>query len=163
MHKLSCLLILSLVFISLASACSRNPEIQGYMFRPEDLAALTPGQTTKEEVQRKLGSPSSKSDFGPETWFYISRKTESMAFFEPKTTDQQVMALEFNGEVLANIKKLGLQDAKKVAFAKDTTPTEGHSIGLMEQLLGNVGKFNRAESARTPGAKLPGGGPAQPY
>lgn len=149
--------VFSLVFIVLiASSCSRGSEIQGYMFRPDDVASLTIGKTTKEEVMRKFGSPSSKSDFGVETWFYVSKKTKSVAFFEPKTLEQDVLALEFNGETLSNIKKLGLNEARNIAFSKDFTPTEGNTIGFFEQILGNVGKFNKSESARTPSANLPG-------
>lgn len=104
--------------------------------------------SSRDDVLALLGTPSSHSTFGPETWYYVSQRKETMAFLKPKTVEQEVLALYFDeaGQV-QEIDHYGLQDGVKVAIAKDITPTEGHSMGVMEQLLGNFGKFNRNSGA----------------
>ena len=115
-------------------------------FPPEEL--LNVGESQKEDVTRALGSPSSTSDFGEETWYYISARKERQAFFAPEVTDQKVVKITFdeNG-IMKSMKRYTLEDGKEVVMVEKTTPTEGHSLGFFEQILGNIGRFNKSQDA----------------
>lgn len=105
--------------------------------------------SSRDDVLALLGTPSSYSSFGPETWYYISQRKETMGFMRPKTVEQEVLALHFDeGGEVQEVEHYGLQDGVKVAVTKDVTPTEGHSMGVMEQLLGNFGKFNKSQQPK---------------
>lgn len=135
------LLILSLV--TLLQGCVKNLAEQGYATNFTELADSGEAVTTKEEVRAKLGSPSTISTFGDETWYYIRSKTENVAFLMPEPITQEVLAVTFNKE--GNISKAEyyqLKDGRRIEFAEDETPTEGNKLGVAEQLLGNLGRFN---------------------
>ena len=66
-----------------------------------------------------------------------------MAFFQEKLLEHHVIAIEFDqNNKVKNVKKYGIEDVQNIAFTQEHTPTYGHDINIVEQLLGNVGKFN---------------------
>ncbi|MBM3571919.1 MAG: outer membrane protein assembly factor BamE [Alphaproteobacteria bacterium] len=139
----------SVAFIGLAAmtaACAPTVNVRGNT--PEDnlISAIRAGVTTRDQVRDQLGSPSSIATFDDNVWYYISKKTEQVAFFTPKVLEQRVVVLRFNdtGRV-AEIKKLTLPDAVDVSLVVRETPTAGHNLTLMEQLVGNLGRFNQGE------------------
>ncbi len=134
---------LCLLPLLLLCACSPTVAQRGHPPLAEMQAALTPEVKTKEDVQRVLGSPSTTSDFGAQTWYYISAERESYAFLAPETVRQEVLRIVFDEE--GNIKQTStadLKDAKDVEITDRVTPTEGHKLGFVEQVMGNVGRFN---------------------
>jgi outer membrane protein assembly factor BamE (lipoprotein component of BamABCDE complex) len=133
-----------------AAACVTKTNQTGYVKEAEITEAVIIGQSSRDDVREKLGSPSSQSTFGTETWYYISGHTEAVAFFTPDIVEQEVIRVEFNDSgIVSDVKKLSKKDGKEFDLVKRTTPTEGHSMGIMEQLLGNIGRFNRQEEAGT--------------
>ena len=109
------------------------------------MSEITPGEQTREDIADILGSPSSIGNFDGETWFYISEKTATLAFFEPEVTERQVVVLTFDKKgVVSSVQKLGIGDGKLLDPVDRETPTEGNQITIMEQLLGNIGRFNNA-------------------
>ena len=79
---------------------------------------------------------------------------ESYAFLKPEITQQKVIQITFNdaGRVAA-IKNYDLADAKEIVMVQRITPTTGKELTVLEQVLGNVGKFNPAtRQGQTPGA-----------
>jgi len=150
--------LITLVFLA---ACSPKVENHGYMKQGEIKDALVVGQTTKDEVLTALGSPSAQSSFGEEAWYYISSRREATAFFKPKVTEQDIIRIAFDaGGVVSKVENYNKDNAKEFDTVKRTTPTEGHSMGIMEQLLGNLGRFNKPPGAKSPtGSRsgIPGG------
>lgn len=140
-----------LVMFSFAlTACFKTITTIGYTFDDTVLEKIIPGESRQALVQQFLGSPSTKSDFGAETWYYMARSYSSQAFFKPKLVEQRVVAIEFQNGVVTSIHKYSTNDAKDIAFIKQVTPAEGHDVGIAGQLLGNVGRFN------SKGHKVPG-------
>jgi outer membrane protein assembly factor BamE (lipoprotein component of BamABCDE complex) len=133
------------------AACSPTVAQRGNVPDTEKLAELKTGDS-KDKVVQTIGSPSSIGTFSDKRWYYISRKTEKFGFFDPKTVDQQVVEVLFDDQdKVQEIKKLNLDDAYDVDLVGRSTPTAGKSITFMDQLFGNIGRFNK------PGAK--GAGP----
>ncbi|HEX2892035.1 outer membrane protein assembly factor BamE [Vineibacter terrae] len=125
-------------------ACDPIVDVRGHVPTPGSLEKLEVGTQSRDDVERLLGSPSTKSTFalGNDTWYYISQRQESLAFFEPKIAEQKVTAIAFgeNGRI-KSIKTYGLQDAKDVTMVDRKTPTAGKELTVLEQIFGNVGRF----------------------
>lgn len=131
------------------SACGPRVYAGGNKPLPSDIAKITPGQQTRSEVQRALGSPSSRSLYGEEVWFYISATQESMAFFAPEETERNVVAIAFDERgVVKEVRQLGLEDGETVAFSEKATPTAGHNMSIIEQMVGNIGRFNAGDTKK---------------
>jgi outer membrane protein assembly factor BamE (lipoprotein component of BamABCDE complex) len=131
----------------LLAGCSTFIDQRGNLPEEDRLAQIQPGLTTREQVQQLLGTPSSTSTFDDSTWYYISKKTEQWAFLAPDTIDQRVIAIDFDSSgIVRDMRKRGLDDAKEVAMVERATPTPGKTLGFLEQLFGNLGRFNTPEA-----------------
>lgn len=135
---------LSLAFLVLAvAACS--PVIQNHGNKPPvgALEQIKPKEQGKADVLRLLGSPSSITMFEAETWLYISSKREQVAFFMPDELEREVVAIIFDAKTdkVANVIVATKEDGMPIEISSKETPTSGHSITLLEQLFGNIGRF----------------------
>lgn len=134
--------IVSAVMIVTASACAPNIATRGNLPDPDKLAEIIPGEASRDDVADLLGSPSSAATFGDETWYYIATRVETVAFNEPEVIDQQVVAIKFGEDGLVTaIDTYGLDDARAVEIVERVTPTSGREVTILQQLLGNVGRF----------------------
>jgi outer membrane protein assembly factor BamE (lipoprotein component of BamABCDE complex) len=124
-------------------ACDPIVDVHGHVPTPGAMEKLEVGSQSRDDVLRLLGSPSSIGNFSDGTWYYITQRQESMAFLEPKIVEQKVTAISFgdNGRI-KEIKTFGLQDAKDAGMVDRKTPTVGKELTVVEQILGNVGRFN---------------------
>ena len=128
------------------AGCASMVDQRGNLPDPEKLGQVRPGITTKDGVQTLLGTPSSTGTFDGATWYYISRRTEQFAFFEPKVTDSQVVAIDFDDQgIVRDVHKHGLDDSRKIEPVARATPAPGRELSFIEQLIGNVGKFNTGD------------------
>ncbi len=134
------------------AACSPIVDNRGHSRQALDLSQVIEGQSTKEDVVALLGSPSAMSDFGDSSWYYISSQKETVGVFEPEVIKQQVTEIVFNeGGTVAGVNKYGKEKGKPVEIVSKETPSAGHSMTFMEQLLGNFGKFGTPGREITPG------------
>jgi outer membrane protein assembly factor BamE (lipoprotein component of BamABCDE complex) len=141
------LLRCALVAVALVG-CQPTIDQRGNLPDKKKVAEIEPGVTTKEMVSQILGTPSSVSTFSDKTWYYISRRTEQTAFFDPEVLDQQVVVVAFDeGGVVREVQHLNLADSRPVDPTARETPSAGKELGFMEQLIGNLGKFNPNSSA----------------
>lgn len=138
----------TLIAVALA-ACQPTIDQRGNLPDDRKISAIEPGVTTKQAVSQLLGTPSSVSTFGDKTWYYISRRTEQTAFFNPQVLDQQVIVVGFDeGGIVRNVQHLNLADSRPVDPSPRETPSAGKELGFVEQLLGNLGKFNTGAASR---------------
>jgi outer membrane protein assembly factor BamE (lipoprotein component of BamABCDE complex) len=135
-------LILSSIALMLAS-CTPIVNTRGHSAEDVDLSQLVPGQSSADDVRALLGSPTSTSNFGDVTWYYITQKQSRVGVFAPEVSEQHVTAITFDAEQrVQEISAFKKEDGQNVQIVSKTTPTEGHSIGFIEQMLGNFGRFN---------------------
>ncbi len=140
--------IVCAVMIVTASACAPNVATRGNLPDPDKLAEIIPGEASRDDVAILLGSPSSVATFGEETWYYIAARVETVTFNEPEVVDQQVVAISFgeNG-LVASIDRYGMDDARAVELVDRVTPTTGSELTILQQLMGNIGRFAGKDSA----------------
>ncbi|SDG94123.1 outer membrane protein assembly factor BamE [Roseospirillum parvum] len=123
-------------------ACAQDVVPRGNEPNPDMLTQIKPGEVGRREVAALLGTPSTRSAFGQETWYYISSKTAQWAFMEQEELDRQVVAIDFDEKgVVSQVRTLGLEDGQQVGLVDRETPTHGNELSLIQQLLGNVGRF----------------------
>jgi len=107
----------------------------GYNVDKDRLSQVQTGKSTKQQVIAILGTPSSVAAFDPNTWYYISKRTDQFAFMAPRTVDQNIVMLRFNqANVVSEVKELTLDDAGKIAMADKETPTRAKEPGLLRSL-----------------------------
>lgn len=136
---------LACVLLMIVAACAPRQDYRGVTLDEDKLRLVTPGQTTEAQVGALLGSPSTTSTFAEwsTTYYYISSETEAVAFLAPELIDQQVVAISFDKEnKVQSVKRYGLKDGKQIAFVDRETPTRGKELTVLEQLFGNLGRFN---------------------
>lgn len=118
-------------------------DLRGHSEEQADYSQIIPGQTSQDDVEAILGTPSVKSNFGGTIWYYVTEKRETNGMFAPEVVDQSVTAVHFDeAGLVSEITKTEKDKSKKVEFVEKTTPTEGRKMGVLEQLMGNFGKFS---------------------
>jgi outer membrane protein assembly factor BamE (lipoprotein component of BamABCDE complex) len=149
MRRITSTLLVSAALIGLLAGCTPTIDVRGNVPPPERLAEVKPGKMTKNDVVALLGSPSNTTAFGDDTWYYISSTFESWAYKIPKETERQVVKIDFDrtGRV-TNIQTLGLKDGKEIDLITRETPAPGRDLGILEQFLGNVGKFSKGDKGK---------------
>lgn len=143
------------------AACDLPVRVHGNLPNDDDIARLEPGQQGRTDVANLLGTPSALSTFKDDTWYYVGVQQTKFAFLAPNIQERNVLVLEFDDQDRLASKRLYTQaDTREVDLVDRETPTEGRSLSILQQLLGNLGRFNDQPGAGSGvGAPTPGPGP----
>ncbi len=134
---------LILIFIlTLITSCLSRVEKHGYMFDLSDYQMLEEGISSQEKTISLMGFPSFSSDLsGKEVWFYYAQEVRYLLFFKPKILSRKIMALEFNDGIVEKINYYDLaNENQKLNFATKYTAIDGHELGILKGIFGNVGQ-----------------------
>ena len=149
---------LPLILVLLLAACSvveAPKQLRGNHVDDDQIKELVPGTSTRADATSLLGSPTAKATFDDNTWIYIGETTRSRIGRTPGILQQDVVVLSFDaGGVLRGVKRLNQDDGRDVSVVSRATPSPGSEASFLQQLLGNVGKFNAGApsgSGSTPG------------
>jgi outer membrane protein assembly factor BamE (lipoprotein component of BamABCDE complex) len=144
------------------AACAPVENQRGYVPDQQAVASIAVGMDTKDTVSKKLGDPSTSATFGGDTWYYISAHVEQNAFFAPRATERNIVAVEFTGEgKVADVHRYTLADGKVVDFVSRETPSRGREQTLLQQIFNAVpGRVGAPNTGTGPGGPIPG--PGQP-
>lgn len=135
-------LVLTVALAAVLGACSPRVSTHGNLPDPDLLADIEVGHVNKNEVARILGTPSSVAPFDSDTWYYVSEKTVTVAFFEPEVTERKIIIIRFDKRgMVKEFKTFGLEEAKQIEMVERKTPTAGNELGLLRQMFGNIGRF----------------------
>ncbi len=74
----------ALISLLLLSACEPTMANRGNILDADKLAEIKPGESTREEVATKLGTPTQVSTFDDKTWYYMGRQTQQYSFLDPE-------------------------------------------------------------------------------
>jgi outer membrane protein assembly factor BamE (lipoprotein component of BamABCDE complex) len=146
------LALVSICFVALVlGSCAKDINARGNLPPEEALSQLAPGEQTRQDVQLILGTPSHVASFGGETWYYISALTTQYAFYSVEELERDVYALQFDERgILQEVKTYGLGDGEEIQMVERETPTMGREFSLIEQLIGNLGRFDRGRPEAGP-------------
>jgi outer membrane protein assembly factor BamE (lipoprotein component of BamABCDE complex) len=140
-----------------ATACAPVQTYNG--FRPDRNNVEIPdpqvGVDTRATVTQRFGSPSTTAVFDQTVWYYVSAVQERVAFYTPRITERRVMVVRFDGDIVASVEKYGLERGRVIAYNDNVTPTRGRELGILEQLLGNVGRGSPIPTDTNPESPRP--------
>lgn len=128
--------------------CTPTQATRGNIVEDYRLSEVVPGISTKTNVLKSLGSPTTTAPFDENVWYYIGQKTEKRGIFDPEVVEEKIVVVSFNEEGVVQTAQPIDANRIDVPRVRRKTPTGGNEVTILEQLLGNVGRFNKApESA----------------
>ncbi len=136
-----------------ATSCTPVVATRGNMLEDYQIATVTPMVDTKTDVAKKLGSPTTIAPFEDNVWYYIGQRTEKHAVMDPKVTKEKIIRVTFTPDgVVQEITPIA-NKREDIEIVDRKTETGGNQITVIQQLLGNLGKFNKGSNA---GSGAPG-------
>lgn len=146
-------LFLSLGLI-LASGCTPQVATRGNLLEDYQMKEVLPGLDAKDDVIRKIGSPTSIAPFDENTWYYMGQRTSKKGIMDPEVKQERIVVVTFNAEDGRVDNVVERRDGRDdIPVVQRHTPTSGNEYTFIQQLLGNLGKFNAPQqsAARTAG------------
>ena len=135
------------------------PQPRGNRVDADQLKQLVKGVSTQTDAAALLGSPTAKGTFDQNTWIYVSEMTRPVVGGTLAVLRQKVVELRFADRgVLRGVQSLDRADALPVTVVSRTTPAPGTEASVLQQLFGNVGRFNPGLGNQSPGASAGTGG-----
>lgn len=129
------------------SACGPTYRNHGYVPVDRELAGIRPGVDTRESVEAAIGRPATSGVERADAWYYVQSRTRRLGPLAPRTIDRQLVAVSFApGGTVENIERFGLERGRVVALSRRVTETSIRDFGLLQQILGNFGRINVADT-----------------
>lgn len=123
-------------------ACTPTKTQRGNFLKAYQIEEVATGVHTRTEVLRLLGSPTTKATFNENVWYYIGQETEKRGILDPEVTQNVIYTVVFNEEGKVDYIGQIEDDMVDVPYSNEKTPTHGNDITVIQQLLGNLGRFN---------------------
>jgi outer membrane protein assembly factor BamE (lipoprotein component of BamABCDE complex) len=138
----------------LTGGCTSIRDHRGYLVDAALVDSVLPQVDNRTSVERTLGRPTWVSQFGEQDWYYVSVDTKQIAAQRPKTYQQTVLRIRFDGAGnVAAVDRAGMEKVAQLNPSSKATPTLGRERSFLEDLFGNIGAV---------GAPGMGGGAAGP-
>ena len=136
------LIAVTLIAVVLTS-CSPMHSSHGFIPHIDVVAKIHAGVHDRGAVSSLFGSPTTVANFNGEIWLYVKRESEQIAFLPEKLLDQSVLAVHFdrNG-IVSRIEHFVMEDGKAIKPVERKTVTRGQKLNVIEQLIGNLGRFS---------------------
>ena len=141
---------------ALLTGCASIKDHRGYLADNTLLESVQPGIDNRLSVEKTLGRPTFTSQFGDDSWYYVSQDTRQSAFRRPKTNAQTIFRVRFDKDGnVAGVDRKSMEHVVRLDPDGHKTPTLGRDRSFIEDLFGNIG------SVGGPGGGA-GGGPGGP-
>ncbi|MFZ2587410.1 MAG: outer membrane protein assembly factor BamE [Alphaproteobacteria bacterium] len=136
--------IICSVLLFALSACSQTTTTHGQVLLPSRLAQVQPGVSTKGDVARLLGSPSTTGTLADSRWVYVSSVMRDKPLNPDILEKRTVVVVDFDpsGTVVAVTDK-SEADSKEVVPDATQTQTHGQSMGIIDGLMNNMGGLTK--------------------
>ncbi|MCF8495524.1 MAG: outer membrane protein assembly factor BamE [Alphaproteobacteria bacterium] len=144
MKNINTPLLLAGIVLALApAACTPTVAQRGNLVENHNLEQVVPMVHTRSDVLRILGSPTTVAPFDDKIWYYIGRETLKRGILDPEITKERVVKVTFNEEdIVLAVEEEASDHRLDIPIARTKTPTHGTDLTFMQQLLGNLGRFN---------------------
>lgn len=137
------------VTLSLLVACTPVTATHGNLLEDYQLKEILPGIDGKDDVVRKIGSPTTMAPFRDNTWYYMGQKTEKKGILDPKVVRERLIVVSFDPDGKVGSVKERRDPKDVVPIVQQTTPVSGNELTFLQQMIGNVGKFNTPKGSPT--------------
>ncbi len=124
-------------------ACQTTVQNHGHRLDEERIDRIRPGLSSRGDVAQLLGSPSTLASFDDRTWYYVGRRVEEQSFYNRDLAAQDVLRVRFDERgIVSGVDRFELADARAIEPVDDQTPTGGNELNIVQQFIGNIGRFN---------------------
>jgi len=98
-----------------------------------------------------IGSPTATDPFDQNIWYYMGQKTEKKGILDPKVTEERIIRVTFDPKtrIVSEIAPMDTQ-RNDIPLEKRVTPTSGNDLNAVQQMIGNIGKFNKSSQKASP-------------
>ncbi len=122
------------------SACQQSIETSGTFLSKSESEQLKPG-LSQENLEERLGPPSYQSALDPNFIAYIGTRLQIRSLQSPRPIERRIIALDMTGGRIQSVVEVSLRDGRRIYPNQNRTPTNGRTISLIEELVGNIGRF----------------------
>ncbi|HEX2859642.1 MAG TPA: outer membrane protein assembly factor BamE [Alphaproteobacteria bacterium] len=124
----------------LLTACAAMVDTHGSIIQQGQIEKITEGVTTQDQVRELLGSPATTGTLNENRWIYITSTVRDKPLDPGILTHRQVVVIDFtpSGTVAAVTQK-NESDSRTVEPLPKVTPTHGQGLGVIDQMLKNIG------------------------
>ncbi len=134
----------------LFTGCAETIHTRGNLPDPKVVAAIEPGEHTRAQITQMLGTPSTVATFEREIWFYIGGRVKSQSFFDPEVLERKVLTIQFDKRgVVKEVNNFDATKIEKIELVQRETSTKGKELTLLQQLIGNIGRFGTQDDDGT--------------
>jgi outer membrane protein assembly factor BamE (lipoprotein component of BamABCDE complex) len=117
-------------------------QMRGHAVDDEALAQITPGVSSRADVETLIGSPSQTGTFDNSIWYYMSSVTRQRPGRTLSVEDQRVVAIRFTqAGMVEDIRRIGPEEGRDVQAVSRITPSPGNDRTVLQQLFGNIGRL----------------------
>ncbi|KPF51437.1 outer membrane protein assembly factor BamE (lipoprotein component of BamABCDE complex) [Novosphingobium capsulatum] len=144
--------------VVLVSGCASIRDHRGFQMDKALTDSVQPGVDNRLSVERALGQATFKSQFGPQSWYYVSIDTRQKPFKRPRTSSEQVLKVNFDpaGNV-STIDRVTLTRVPTIHPVREATPTLGRNRSFFQDLFGNIGSVGAMPGGTTGQGRGPAG------
>lgn len=141
------ILVVSILWLGLVglSACSPIVATRGNLITAAQFDQVQPNTSTRADVTRFWGPPTTTSPFDNNTWYYIGETTSQKGIYPAKVEKRRMVRIKFdpnNNDTVIDVSEIDPKLAKNVDPVSRTTPTAGREFTALQQFVGNLGKYN---------------------
>ena len=134
------------LLIALLAACTALYQNHGYVPRDDELAKVVVGTSTRDDVAKAVGRPSSTGLLTGGAWYYVGSRFRYYGPREPEEIDRQVVAISFDeGGTVENVERFGREKGQVVVLSRRVTDSNIKGLGFLRQLLGNIGNVSAGQ------------------
>jgi outer membrane protein assembly factor BamE (lipoprotein component of BamABCDE complex) len=134
---------LVLLAVLAATACSPIIATRGNLISDSKFKEVRAQSATRADVEQKWGPPTTVSTLNPNVWYYIGETTSQSGIFAPKVDKRRMVRVTFDAmDTVTEVADIDPKLAREVEMVDRKTPTAGKEFTVLQQMIGNVGKFN---------------------
>ncbi len=145
-HRTLCTTCISIIIL-ICGACAPEINNHGNVPNPDFVNNVKVGKSNRIDVNKMLGPPSVAATFDNKTWYYVGSQASQRAFLNPTLLGRHILIIHFNKKgIVRKIERLSKEDGRAVHIVRRKTPTSGKELTILEQLIGNIGRFGNQGS-----------------
>ena len=124
----------------LRSITETNVESHGYVPNIDQIRSMRVEQPSKQQIQAVLGKPFVVGVYDQDYWYYISFRTEQYGFSKKEIKDFKIVEIFFEKDSVSQVTEFDQSTLQDIAYSTAQTETGGKTLGIFEQIVGNIGK-----------------------
>jgi outer membrane protein assembly factor BamE (lipoprotein component of BamABCDE complex) len=143
--------IASLIAVFAVGACTPTVATRGNLISETKFQQVQPQKSTRADVVQAWGPPTATSPFDTNVWYYIGETTAQKGIFAPEVEKRRLIRVRFdagNNDTVVEISDIDPKLAKDVQIVSRTTPTAGREYTVVQQFIGNLGKYNPKDDSK---------------